>query len=81
MPITKQAEKKLRRDRRRALQTSPIRKNLKKIVKTVRKSPSSKALIAAYKALDKAAKHKIIHPNKAARLKSRLAKFLAKKNK
>lgn len=44
----------------------------------MRKKPTAKALTAAYKALDKAAKHHIIPKNRASRTKSRLAKLLKK---
>lgn len=47
---------------------------LKSLIKKVRLSKSEKNLQAVYSALDKAAKVKLIHPNKAARLKSRLSK-------
>ena len=78
MPITAQAEKKLRHDKKRTLQTSTIRKALRDVVKIARKSPSKKSLTAAFSALDKAAKKNTIHKNKAARLKSRLSKLLKK---
>lgn len=78
MPITKQAEKKLRHDRKRTRQTTVIRKVLHDVVKTARKAPSKKSITAAFSALDKAAKKNTIHKNKAARLKSRLSKLLKK---
>jgi len=78
MPITAQASKKLRHDRKRTKQTTAVRKVLHDVVKSVRKSPSKKSLSLAFQTLDKAAKRNIIHPNKAARLKSRLAKLLKK---
>ena len=79
MPITKRAIKKLRHDRRRFPQNELMRKALKKRVKAARASPTPKTLSAAFAALDKAVKHHIVHKNKAARLKSRLAKILKKK--
>lgn len=78
MPITKRAIKKLRRDLRLTRRTAKIRLTLRTIVKTARKNPSKKNLSAAFRALDKAAKTNIVHRNKAARLKSRLAKLLKK---
>jgi len=44
----------------------------------MRRQPSAENLVKAYSELDKAAKKKVIHKNKAARLKGRLARFLAK---
>lgn len=78
MPITKQASKKLRHDRKRTKETMVVRKVLHDVVKSVRKTPSKKSLSLAFKTLDKAAKRSVIHPNKAARLKSRLSKLLKK---
>lgn len=80
MPITYRAIKKLRRDLVRSRQNEGVEKKVKTIVKETRTSPTPKALARAYEALDKAAKHRIIHRNKAARLKSRLAKLLKKNN-
>jgi small subunit ribosomal protein S20 len=79
MPITKQAEKKLRHDRKRTIETRRLRAGLQKVVKSMRKKPTQKSLTLAFAALDKAAKTHVIHKNKAARLKARLAKLLAKK--
>ncbi len=78
MPITKRAIKKLRHDRVRAGESDKVRATLRRLVKTARTSPTSKSLASAFGALDKAAKHHIIHKNKAARLKSRLSKLLKK---
>lgn len=78
MPIIKRAIKKLRHDRQRTLVTSKTRANLREILKSTRKTPGPKKLAQAFSALDKAAKTHIIHPNKAARLKSQLSKLLKK---
>ena len=79
MPITAQAAKKLRHDRKRTGQTMAARASLRDLVKTMRKSPSAKTLAQIFSAVDKAVKRNIIHANKAARFKSRLAALLAKK--
>ena len=79
MPITKQAEKKLRHDRKRTIETKHVQAVVQKLVKSMRKKPTQKSLTQAFSALDKAAKTHVIHKNKAARLKARLAKLLAKK--
>jgi ribosomal protein S20 len=78
MPITKQAEKKLRHDRKRTIKTAKQRSDLRTIIKELRKKPTQKGLNSAFKALDKAAKIHVIHGNKAARLKGRLSKLLRK---
>jgi len=79
MPITKQAAKKLRRDRTTQVRNARVRRDVRESVKAVRKHPTVKALSKAAKILDKAAKTNVIHKNKASRLKSRLAKLLGKK--
>ena len=79
MPITKQAEKKLRHDRKRTIETKRAHAALKKLVKSMRETPTQKSLTRAFSALDKAAKTHIIHKNKAARLKARLSVLLAKR--
>ncbi len=76
MPVTKQARKKLRKDVRREKKNSLLKSNFKKTLKDTRKSPTLKKLSAASKVIDKAAKKNVIHKNKAARLKSRLARLV-----
>lgn len=78
MPITKQAEKKLRHDKKRAMKTAKQRSDLREVIKQLRKKPTKKGLDGAFKVLDKAAKLNVIHANKAARLKSRLSKLIKK---
>lgn len=75
MPVTKQAKKKLRKDIRREKKNSVLKSKFKKTVKSTKKSPTVKKLSEATKIIDKAAKKNIIHKNKAARLKSRLARL------
>lgn len=74
MPIIKSAIKKVRKDKLRTARNKKRRLNLKSLVKKARISKTAKDLQAAFSALDKAAKVKLIHPNKSARLKSRLSK-------
>lgn len=81
MPILKSSKKALRRDRRRGVVNKKIKDNLKEVLKKTRKNPNIKNLSLAASFLDRAAKKKIIHNNKANRLKSRLSKLLAKNKK
>ena len=74
MPIIKSAIKKVRKDKVRTARNKKREDTLKSLIKKVRSSKSAKDLKAAFSALDKAAKVKLIHKNKAARLKSRLSK-------
>lgn len=61
-------------------QRNKDRKNtLKRVLKEARKNPDAKNISQVFSALDKAAKVHLIHANKAARLKSRLAKLIALK--
>ena len=85
MPNTKSAIKAMRGSaRKRKINLATIGK-YKDAVKAVRKAVAAKkkdeaaaALKNAYKQLDKALKKHVIKKNKAARLKSRLAKAIAK---
>jgi len=79
MPVTKSAKKALRRDQRREVVNQRIRRQLKQTLKQARAKPTKKLLSQAARIIDRAAKKKVIHPNKAARLKSRLAKLARKK--
>jgi len=79
MPITLQAKKKQRHDRKRNKQNTVVRRRVALLVKTARIKPTTKSIHDAFQMLDKAAKRRVVHPNKAARTKSRLAKLLLKK--
>lgn len=74
MPIIKSAIKKVRKDKTRTARNKKRELNLKSLVKKARTTKATQDLQAAFSALDKAAKVHLIHPNKAARLKSRLSK-------
>ncbi len=76
MPVTTSAKKALRRDQHRAKINIKIRRQYKEALKQAKKSMTKKAFIEACSSLDKAVKKNVIHQNKAARLKSRLTKFL-----
>jgi small subunit ribosomal protein S20 len=74
MPDTNQARKNLRKDKTRQIKNDALRGQYKTAVKKVKKSPTPKNLSEASKIIDKAAGKNLIHANKAARLKSRMAK-------
>ena len=78
MPVTKQAEKKLRHDKIRSIYNANKREHLRSLIKQFRKKPSQKSLPAVFQTLDKSIKTHLIHKNKANRLKSRLSKLLKK---
>lgn len=74
MPVTKSAKKKMRVDERRRVVNMRVRRRYKKVVREARKNPTTENVKKAFSELDTAAKKHVIHKNKAARLKSRLAK-------
>jgi len=75
MPITKSAIKKLRQDKKKTQLRKTKLDQLKRIIKLVKKTKKSTDLVKAVSLIDKAVKNKLIHKNKAARLKSSLAKL------
>ena len=85
MPQRRTAKKDLRKNEKRRCRNLKVKEQFKSAIKKFKKSLSSKDVSAAeqllketYKILDKAAAKKIIHRNKAARKKSRLAKLVSK---
>ena len=78
MPVTKQARKKLRKDKRREKQNQEVKAFFKKAVKDTKKNPTVKKISIAFKIIDKATKKGVIHKNKATRIKSRMAKLASK---
>ena len=84
MPITKSAKKALRQNLTNRARNTAKKEAYKKAVKVYRKivvekkADAAAELSKAFQALDKAAKTNVITKNKANRLKSRLAKKMAK---
>ncbi|MDZ4743562.1 MAG: 30S ribosomal protein S20 [Verrucomicrobiota bacterium] len=83
MPNIKSAIKHTRSDKRKTAYNSKSKETIKsakkdflKLVQAGKKDEASTALSRVASALDKAAKRKTIHKNKADRMKSRLAKRL-----
>ena len=79
MPITKSALKALRQSKRKAASNRPIRSRVKTTMDDAKKNMTPESLASAFSAIDKALKKNILHRNKAARLKSKVSKFLASK--
>lgn len=79
MPVIKSAKKKLRKDRKREKENSKFEAFLKSAVKKAKKTKAQKDITLAVKTADKAAKKRIIHKNKAGRIKSQLSKLVVKK--
>ncbi len=79
MPNIKAAVKWVRQSEKRTLRNLAMKTRLKTLFKRA-KSVNDASFVSTVEAqFDKAARKGIIHPNKAARKKSRLAKALAKK--
>jgi small subunit ribosomal protein S20 len=83
MPITKSAQKQLKKSRHRRLRNRQTRSSLKTAIKKVREGlerrdgeAAGKAMQQALPVIDKAAGKGFIHRNAAARYKSRLARQL-----
>jgi len=76
MPVTKQAIKKVRADKRKAVYNLRRKKAYKEAVKKFLKNPTQAGLTSVFSAVDQAAKTNVIHKNKASRIKSRLSKKL-----
>ena len=81
MPQIESAKKRMRQARARAAQNRTQRSRLRNALKKVRTSAGAEvesAYAEAVRLLDRAGRKKLIHPNAAARQKSRLAKLKAK---
>jgi small subunit ribosomal protein S20 len=74
MPIIASAKKRVRTTRKATVRNSKTKRSLRSALKTFVKSPSAKSHSSVQSQLDKAAKKKVIHKNKAARLQSQAAK-------
>jgi small subunit ribosomal protein S20 len=77
MPITSSALKALRQAKKRTEHNRTVKSRAKSAMDAAKKTPSTNTLAGAFSAIDRAVKNHIFHKNKAARLKSQLAKVLA----
>ncbi|MDB5164240.1 MAG: ribosomal protein [Candidatus Saccharibacteria bacterium] len=73
MPIIKSAKKRVRTAKKASVRNSKVKRILRASVKDFHAAASAKTQGQAQSAIDKALKKNIIHKNKAARLKKRLA--------
>ena len=76
MPNIKAAEKWVRQSEKREVRNRDMKTRLKTLFKKARLGGDPAAAPAVESQLDKAAQKGIIHPNKAARKKARLAKAI-----
>jgi len=77
MPVIKSAKKKLRVDKKRESANKKVRSLVEKAIKKAEKTPTLQRVQNAFSIIDKAVKNKVIHKNKASRIKSRLSKLIA----
>ena len=77
MPILKNAKKALRASVKKRDINQKVKSQAKTASDKVKKTKTAVDLPAAYSAIDKAVKKNLIHGNKAARMKSKLAKTVA----
>ena len=83
MPILKSAKKRMKQNAKRRARNFPVRSELKSLfkkeltlIKDGKTEEAVKFMPAVYSIIDVAVKKKILHPNTAARRKSRLARAL-----
>ena len=81
MPVTKTAKRALRSSKRKEAVNKVTISQLEVAIRKARKSKTSLLVKKASSLIDRAAKKGILHKNKAARLKSQLAKLLPKTKK
>ena len=78
MPNVKSAEKRMRTNKIREQRNKAARSRLRTAIKKARRVTEGEgvetAFLQAKSLLDRAARKRLIHPNKAARLKSQLAR-------
>lgn len=70
----RQTKKRTSRNEKERGKVNAIVKKVLKLIKIGEKKLAEQQLKVAYKEIDKATKNDIFHPNKAARMKSKLAK-------
>lgn len=79
MPVTKTAKRALRVSSRKLSINETLRKRIEIAQSKAKKSPTQKNISVVFSLTDRAKKIKIIHRNKAARIKSAFSKLLTGK--
>jgi small subunit ribosomal protein S20 len=72
MPVIKSAIKKLRRDKKVAIENELFHHKVEAAIRAAKKSKSDKDISSAFSVIDKAVKKHLIHKNKGSRIKSAL---------
>jgi small subunit ribosomal protein S20 len=83
LPNVKSAEKRMRTNKVREQRNKAKRSRLRGAIKSVRDAGTAEAAASSFllakSLLDRAASGRLVHPNKAARLKSQLARIAREK--
>ena len=79
MPVTKTAKRALRGSRAKEIVNKLTIGKLEVAMRQAKKTKSSEKISKAISLADRAAKRKVIHKNKAARIKSQMTKLMATK--
>lgn len=77
MPVTKTARRALRSSKKKESVNKLAKKSLEIAIRQAKKTKTSANTLKAGSLADRAAKKGVIHKNKAARIKSQLAKLLS----
>lgn len=75
MPVTKTAKRALRSSKKKESINKIIASNLEIAIKQAKKTKAKKDVVKAISLTDKASKKKVIHKNKAGRIKALLSRF------
>ena len=81
MPVTTTAKRALRGSKNKESINKIILGKLEVAIRVARKGKTAEKVLKAVSLTDRAAKKKVIHKNKAARIKSQLSKLLPKTTK
>ena len=76
MPLLANAKKALRAAKKKTTINRRIKSLVKSSMDSVKKTPTKEALATAFSKVDKAVKKHVLHKNKAARVKSQVAKLV-----
>jgi len=78
MPVTKTAKRALRSSRKKESVNRAVQAKLEVAIRQAKKSKAREKVLKAISLADRAAKKKVIHKNKAARIKSQMEKLISK---
>lgn len=81
MPVTKSAKRALRGSKKKELVNKAITTSLEVAVRLAKKTKNITKIARAISLADRATKKRVIHKNKASRLKTQLSKLLPKQEK